>query len=117
MHFRLRDVTYERLCAFAKAAYRSDREMNPGSFEWEFAFNVSKLNRHPVCWLLEWAGVKQCRPWWGRWLVVAASLLLVKATVALMLLVIDRERVLWRWGIVGLDTLASFSSCTLFPGD
>ena len=31
VHFRLRDVTYERLCALAKAAYRSDREMNPGS--------------------------------------------------------------------------------------
>jgi hypothetical protein len=42
VHFKLRDVTYEKLCAVAKAAYRSDREMNPGSQEWEFAFNVSK---------------------------------------------------------------------------
>ena len=101
VHFRLRDVTYERLCAVAKAAYRSDREMNPASQEWEFAFNVLKLNRHPACWLLQWVGVKQRRPWWDRWLLVAASLLFVIATVPLMLVVIDRERVLWRWGIVG----------------
>jgi hypothetical protein len=101
MHFKLRDVTYERLCALAKAAYRSDREMNPGSQEWEFAFNVSKLNRHPVCWLLQWAGVKQRRPWWDRWLLAAASLLFVVATIPLMLLVIDRGWVLWRWAIVG----------------
>ena len=78
VHFKLRDVTYERLCAVAKAAYRSDREMNPGSPEWEFAFNVSKLNRHPMVWLLQWAGVKQRRPWWDRWLLFAASLLFVK---------------------------------------
>ena len=101
VHFKLRDVTYEKLCAVAKAAYRSDREMNPGSQEWEFAFNVSKLNRHPMAWLLQWAGVKQRRPWWDRWLLVAASLLFVMATIPLMLVVIDRERVLWRWGVVG----------------
>jgi len=34
-------------------------------------------------------------------LLVAASLLFVIATIPLMLVVIDRERVLWRWGIVG----------------
>ena len=75
VHFRLRDVTYERLCALAKAAYRTDREMDPRSQEWEFAFNVSKLNRHPMAWLLQWAGVKQRRPWWDGWLLVAAALL------------------------------------------
>jgi hypothetical protein len=101
VHFKLRDVTYERLCALAKAAYRSDREVNPGSQEWEFAFNVSKLNRHPMAWLLQWAGVKQRRPWWDRWLLVAASLLFVIVTIPLMLVVIDRETVLWRWGILG----------------
>jgi hypothetical protein len=105
VHFRLRDLTYERLCALAKAAYRTDREINPGSQQWEFAFNVSKLNRHPMCWLLQWAGVKQRRPWWDRWLLVAASLLFVIVTIPLMLVVIDRERVLWRWGIVGAGYL------------
>ncbi len=98
--FKLRDVTYERLCAVAKAAYRSDREINPGSQDWEFAFNVAKLNRHPMVWLLQWAGVKQRRPWWDRWLLVAASLLFIIVTIPLML-VIGGERVLWRWGIFG----------------
>jgi hypothetical protein len=54
-----------------------------------------------MVWLLQWAGVKQRRPWWDRWLLFAASLLFVLATIPLMLVVIDRERVLWRWGIVG----------------
>jgi hypothetical protein len=75
--------------------------MNPGSQEWKFAFNVSKLNRHPIVWLLQWAGVKQRRPWWDRWLLFAASLVFVIASIPLMLVVIDREGVLWRWGIVG----------------
>ena len=100
-HFRLRDVTYEKLCALAKAAYRGDREMNAGSHEWEFALNVSKLNRHPMCWLLQWAGVKQRRPWWDGWLLIAAALLFIAATVPLMLLVADGGKALWRWAIVG----------------
>src|SRR5262249_23147254 len=115
VHFRLRDITYERLCALAKGAYRSDRELNPGSHEWEFVFNVSKLNRHPLCWLLQWAGGKQRRPWWDGWLLVAASLLFILASVPLMLLVADRGWVLWRWaavaaGYIGLVLLMRFVS-------
>ena len=71
------------------------------SHEWEFALNVSKLNRHPMCWLLQWAGVKQRKPWWDRWLLIAASLFFVVANAPLMLLVIGKERVWWRWAIVG----------------
>ncbi len=100
VHFKLRDTTYERLCALARAVYHCDCEINPGSPEWEFAFDVSKLNRHPMCWLLQWAGVKQRRPRWDRWLLAAASLLFIIATAPLMLLVIDRGWVLWRWSIV-----------------
>jgi hypothetical protein len=95
-----RDTTYERLCALAKAAHRSDVELNPGARDWQFAFNVSKLNRHPMSWVLQWAGVKQQRPWWDRWLLVAAALLWTIATMLLMLFVIDRESVLWRWVVV-----------------
>jgi len=101
LHFAPRNFVYERLCALAKSAYRSDIDLDPGSREWEFALSVSKLNRHPMCWLLQWAGVKQRRPWWDRWLLVAASLLFIIATVPLMLLVIDRGWVLWRWAVVG----------------
>jgi len=35
---------------------------------WDFAFSVTKLNSHPMYWLLQWAGVrvKQSRPLWDR---------------------------------------------------
>ena len=102
LYFTPRDIVDERLCALAKAAHHSDIELDPGSQEWEFAFNVSKLARHPMCWLLQWAGVKQRRPWWDRWLLVAASLLFVVATVPLMLLVTDKGWVLWRWAVAGV---------------
>jgi hypothetical protein len=116
-HFRLRDTTYERLTTLAKGAYGSDREVNPGSHEWEFAFNVAKLNGHPICWLLQWAGVKQQRPWWDRWLLVAASLLFITASVPLMILVIDRGWVWWRWAVGGPGTSVSCLSCALLPNE
>jgi hypothetical protein len=98
--FILRDTTYERLCAVAKAAYRNDLELNPGSRDWEFAFNVSKLSRHPMCWLLQWAGLKQRRPWWDRWLLTVAALLFVIAAMALTSLVIEQPWAWWRWTAV-----------------
>jgi hypothetical protein len=104
-----RDSTYERLCAIAKAAHRSDLELNPGSHDWEFAFNVSKLSRHPMYWLLQWAGVKQGRPWWDRWLLTIAALLSVIFTLVLMLLVINEPWALWRWTAV----VAGFLSIVL----
>ena len=91
--------------------------MNPGSPEWEFAFNVSKLNRHPMVWLLQWAGVKQRRPWWDRWLLFAASLLFVIATIPLMLVVIDGEGFCGDGELSVLDTSASCFSCALFLGE
>jgi hypothetical protein len=105
VNFRLRDITYERLCALAKGAYRNDRKMNTGSHEWEFAFNVSKLNRHPMCWLLQWAGVKQRKPWWDRLLLVAVALVSILATMSMMLLVIDKGWAWWRWAVVGVGCI------------
>jgi hypothetical protein len=82
-----RDTTYERVCAVAKAAHHHDLRLNPEStLDWEFAAAVSKLNRHPMSWLLRWAGVKQRRPWWDRWLLVAAALLFIFSVGAVMLL-------------------------------
>jgi hypothetical protein len=104
-----RDSTYKRFCALAKAAHRSDLELNPGSHDWEFAFNVSKLSRHPMCWLLQWAGVKQRRPWWDRWILTIAALLAVISTLVLMLLVINEPWALWRWTAV----VAGFLSIVL----
>jgi len=53
-----------------------------------------------MCWLLQWAGVKQQRPWWDRWVLVGAALLWIIVTMSLMLLVIDKGWVLWRWAVV-----------------
>ena len=101
-----RDTNYERLCAAAKAAYRSDRELNPASLDWQFAFDVSKLNRHPMNWLLQWAGVKQRRPWWDRWLLVCAALLFIICTMAFMLPVIGEQGDPFRWALSGAGYLA-----------
>src|ERR1700680_3485166 len=115
LYFVPRDTTYERLCALAKAAHRSDLELNPGSPDWEFAFNVSKLSRHPMCWLLQWAGMKQRRPWWERWLLIIAALLFIMSTMPLMLLVVNEPVALWRWtalvaGYVSILLLMYFAS-------
>jgi hypothetical protein len=109
LYFAPRDTAYERLCALAKTAHRSDLELNPGSHDWEFAMNVSKLSRHPMCWLLHWAKVKQRRPWWDRWLLTIAALLVVISSLLLMLLVITEPTALWRWAAVG----AGFASIVL----
>ena len=72
-----RNINYERLCALGKAAYLSDRQVNPTSLDWEFAFAVFTLNRHPMWGLLKWAGLKYRRPWWDQLLLIVAALLFV----------------------------------------
>jgi hypothetical protein len=82
-----RDTAYERLCTVAKVAHDNDLRLNPPSaFDWEFAAAVSKLHHHPMSWLLHWAGVKERRPWWDRWLLIAAALLFILSFLPLMLL-------------------------------
>ena len=84
-----RDTTYERLCAVAKAAHHSDMRMNPSTaIDWDLAAAVSKLNRHPISWLLHWAGVKVHRPWWDHWLLFATALLFVFSLGTLMILAV-----------------------------
>lgn len=100
VNFVLRDRNYEKLCALAKAARHKDVQLNPASLDWDFAFAVTKLCHHPLTWLLQWAGVKQRRPWWDRWLLIVAAVLFIAATIPLMLLVIDRPWAWWRWVIV-----------------
>jgi hypothetical protein len=81
------DVNYERLCALAKAAYLNDRKTNPESLDWEFAFAVFALKRHPMWGFLKQAGVKYRRPRWDGILLVIASLLFIVAGAALAFLV------------------------------
>lgn len=81
-----RDVAYERLIALATDARRNDQRVNPASdLGWKFAVAVSFLNRHPMSWLLRWAGMKQPRPWWDRLLLIGASLLFTSLLMALIL--------------------------------
>jgi hypothetical protein len=43
-----RNINLERLCELGKAAYLHDRQLNPKSLDWEFAFSVLRLNRHHI---------------------------------------------------------------------
>jgi hypothetical protein len=102
-----RDATYERLCAVAKAAYHNDLRMNSASaLDWEFAAAVSKLNRHPMSWLLQWASVKQRRPWWDRWLLILAGLLFIFSTTGVMLLAGSEPWTRFQWIAVGTAYIA-----------
>ncbi len=70
-----RNVDYERLCSLGKTAYLHDRQVNPASPDWDFAFAVFTLNRHPMWGLLKWAGVKQRRPRGDRLVLFLTALL------------------------------------------
>jgi hypothetical protein len=93
-----RDRAFERLCALAKDARNSDVRLAPTSaLDWEFAATVSKLNNHPMSWLLHWAGVKERRPWWDRWLLVVAALLVIFSGAGLMLLAGNTPWTSFQW--------------------
>jgi hypothetical protein len=72
-----RDATYEKLCALAKSAHHSDRTVNAEPGRWEFAVAVSTLCRHPISWLLWWAGVKTRKPARDPWLLLGAAALIL----------------------------------------
>jgi hypothetical protein len=112
----LRDVTYERLIALARDARRNDQQANPAAdLEWKFAVAVSSLNRHPMSWLLRWAGMKQPRPWWDRLLLIGASLLFVVLLMALLLFGEIQTRTRLRWVGVGVGYIVAvlllYSAC------
>jgi hypothetical protein len=82
-----RDAVFERLCTLARDAHNSDARLNPASsLDWEFAVAVLKLNRHPMSWLLRWAGMKERRPWSDRWLLIVGASLVIFCFAALMLI-------------------------------
>lgn len=72
-----RNLDLERLCALAKEARSNDRTISPSSLDWEFALAVFNLNRHPMAGVLLQAGVKYRKPWWDRFLLVVAALLVI----------------------------------------
>jgi hypothetical protein len=101
-----RDSAFERLCALAKAAHNVAR-LNPASaLDWEFAFAVLKLNRHPMSWLLRWAGMKERRPWWDRWLLIAAAMLVIFCFAAVMLITGKEPWTRFQWIGIGAGYIA-----------
>jgi len=79
-----RNINLERLCALGKAAFQHDRQVNPASPDWDFAFAVFTLNRHPMGGLLQRAGMKPRRPQWDSLLLIATALLPIVAVVLLV---------------------------------
>jgi hypothetical protein len=99
-----RDVNYERLCALAKAAYLNDRKINPELLDWEFAFAVFKLNRHPMWGVLYSAGVKMYqRPLWDQLFVIIAALF---PLIAVILVAWKGTRTLLQWAGILCGTVA-----------
>jgi hypothetical protein len=94
-----RNINLERLCALAKAAYLNDRQINPESLDWEFAFAIFRLNCHPMWGVLSSAGVKKYRrSLWDQLFLILAGLLPI---TALILLVVNETRsTLWWAGIL-----------------
>jgi hypothetical protein len=102
-----RDAAFERLCTVARDAHNSDARLNPASsVDWEFAVAVLKLNRHPMSWLLRWAGMKEHRPWWDRWALVVAALLVAFCFAALMLIAENDPSSRFRWAGIGAGCIA-----------
>jgi len=79
-----RNINLERVYALGKAAYQHDLQVNPASLDWEFAFAVFTLNRHPMGGLLQWAGMKLRRPQWDGLKLIATGLVPVVAVVLLV---------------------------------
>jgi len=81
-----RNINLERLCALAKAAYGNDRKINPESLDWEFAFAVFTVNRHPMWGVLHSAGVKTYpRPLSDQFFVIIAALFPLIAVILIAL--------------------------------
>jgi hypothetical protein len=107
------NINLERLCALAKVAYLNDRERNPESFDWEFAFAVFKLNRHAMWGVLHSASVKMYRrPLWDQFLVIFAALF---PLIAVILLASKGPRTIFGWvgilcGTIAIILLIYFAS-------
>lgn len=99
-----RNINLEQLCALAKAAYLNDRKINPESLDWEFAFAVFRLDRHPMWGVLNSAGVKMYRrPLWDQLFVIIAALF---PLIAVILLASNGPRTLFQQAEILCGTVA-----------
>jgi|GEM_PF-3436285 hypothetical protein len=99
-----RNVDLERLCDLGKVAYQHDRQVNLRFFNWEFAFSVLRLNRHPMAGLLQWVGMKPHRPQWDGLRLIATALVPI---VAVILLVWNADGPMFLSVGIGLGCLAA----------
>lgn len=120
----LRDFRFERLCKLARNAHSSDLRARPGAIpEWEFAAAVLQAHRHPMSWLLTWAGVqtgKRPARWDRLFLVTTAAFVVVLFLLGALALSVltEGQKEVWKWtlGIVGgcvygaLTTLLYFAA-------
>ena len=100
-----RDLVFARLCALAKAAYRQDLQLDPHDRNWQFAKAVTELHRHPMAWLLGWAGIKRRRPWWDGCLLIAAAIISICLWM-IFSFVGSETRIPFRWVIAALGCAA-----------
>ena len=99
-----RNINLDRLCALAKAAYLSDRNINPESLDWEFALAVFTLSRHPMWGVLHSAGVKLYRrPLWDRLFVIIAAMVPV---IGVIVFAVKGPQTLIGWAGVVCGTVA-----------
>jgi hypothetical protein len=107
-----RDSAFEKLCTLAKSARMHDLSLRPdAAVNWQFAMSVLKLHGHPMLWLLQWAGIKDKKPQWDRWLLFFAAFLLVAGSLIGMVIA-DRSG-FWI-GITLAIVLVGFA-CLLLP--
>ncbi|HEX6503235.1 MAG TPA: hypothetical protein VF011_08295 [Terriglobales bacterium] len=105
-----RDRAYERICKLAKNAYHDDLRLNPSAREWQHAAAVTQINRDPIFWLLEWAGVKERSRSLDQWLLWGSGLIVVVVMLPLVLLVALSERATaLRWAMLVIAFLALIS--------
>ena len=89
----------------AENAHRNDIQNRPdAALKWNFAASVLSLNRHPMSWLLGWAGIKTKKAveLWDRLLLVLSALsVVVVGSVGGIGLTLFTERysALWRWAL------------------
>jgi hypothetical protein len=74
----LRNPTLEQFCKLTETAYHEDLTGTPQAIlDWNVAAAVLKVKHHPLSLLLQAVGITEERPWWDKWLLIAAGLLLV----------------------------------------
>jgi len=70
--------------------------------EWEFAAAVLRHQRHPMSWLLGWAGIRAARrpaPW-DRFLLVATAAFVVILSILggfTLSALTDGQNMVWKW--------------------